>query len=84
MVIIKSYEYDKTNDAEMDAIQEDVLHTADEEIVHEATTINCGDVSDDLATKLDETSSHVKPMSSLAEHDKNTKTGSYTMATHTS
>ena len=64
------------NDIEMNTVQENILCTTNEEIAASlATNISCTDVSDDLATKLDESSSHKKQMSSLSEQDKHTKIG---------
>ena len=64
------------NDTEMNTVQENILCTANEEIAASlATIISCTDVSDDSATKLDESSSCKKQMSSLSEQDKHTKIG---------
>ena len=67
----------ETNDTETNTVQ-DILCTADEEIAASlaTTTISC---TDDLATKLDETSGYIKQMPSLDEQDRNTKTGHYTI-----
>ena len=69
----------ETNDTETNTVQ-DILCTADEEIAASLATTTIS-YTDDLATKLDETSGHIKQMPSLYidEQDKNTKTGHYTI-----
>ena len=68
--------HDEINDTEMNTVQENILCTVNEEIAASLATNNsCTDVSDDLATKLDESSSRKKQMSSLTEQDKHTKIG---------
>ena len=68
--------HDGINDTEMNSVQENILCTANEEIAASlATNSSCTDVSDDLATKLDESSSCKKQLLSLAEQDKHTKIG---------
>ena len=81
----------KTSDTEMNDAKDDILCATDEEILHEpntsessanvATAVSYTDVSHNLTTKLDEISCHIKPMPSLAEDDKNTKIGKYTIIT---